>query len=147
MTYRLTYTHRAARDIAALDATVKQRVGKTLLRYQHDPLAYAEPLKQWSSALTGSASVTIVSCLILKGIRSLSCAWGTEEKSTDDRASLQSSDPGGVLPSPAAHRLSASRSDPSGLCRAEAFGNSLADSVSFRNSKRRTVSRLRVSID
>ena len=46
MTYRLTYTHRAASDIAALDATVKQRIGKTLLRYEHDPLKYAEPLKQ-----------------------------------------------------------------------------------------------------
>jgi hypothetical protein len=32
----------------------------------------------------------------------------------------------------AAVRFRASRSDPSGLCQAEAFGNSLADSVSFR---------------
>jgi mRNA interferase RelE/StbE len=43
--YRLTYTHRAIRDIRALDPALKQRIGKTLLRYEKDPLAYAEPLK------------------------------------------------------------------------------------------------------
>lgn len=46
MTYRLVYTHRAARDINALDPPVKQRIGKTLLRYEQDPLKYAEVLKQ-----------------------------------------------------------------------------------------------------
>jgi mRNA interferase RelE/StbE len=43
--YRLTYTHRAIRDIDALDPTTKGRIGKTLLRYEKDPLSYAEPLK------------------------------------------------------------------------------------------------------
>lgn len=46
MTYRLTYTHRAARDIDGLDPPIKRRIGKTLLRYEQDPLQYAEPLKQ-----------------------------------------------------------------------------------------------------
>ena len=46
MKYRLAYTHRAIRDIDALDTSVKQRVGKTLLRYGPDPLKHAEPLKQ-----------------------------------------------------------------------------------------------------
>ena len=46
MTYRLVYTHRAIKDLDALDATVKQRIGKTLQRYQENPLAHAEPLKQ-----------------------------------------------------------------------------------------------------
>ena len=45
MTYRLTYTHRAIKDIDALDPAIKQRIGKTLLRYEHAPLTYAEPLK------------------------------------------------------------------------------------------------------
>ncbi len=46
MKYRLIYTHRAIRDIDALDTSVKQRIGKTLLRYASDPLQHAEPLKQ-----------------------------------------------------------------------------------------------------
>jgi mRNA interferase RelE/StbE len=46
VTYRLVYTHRAARDIDALDPPAKQRIGKTLLRYEQDPLKYAEALKQ-----------------------------------------------------------------------------------------------------
>lgn len=46
MTYRLVYTHRAIRDIDALDQTVKQRIGKTLQRFEENPLAHAEPLKQ-----------------------------------------------------------------------------------------------------
>lgn len=46
MKYRLVYTHRAVRDIDALDASEKQRIGKTLLRYEPDPLKHAEPLKQ-----------------------------------------------------------------------------------------------------
>ncbi len=46
MKYRLVYTHRAIRDIDALDTSVKQRIGKTLLRYESDPLQHAEPLKQ-----------------------------------------------------------------------------------------------------
>ena len=46
MKYRLIYTHRAISDIDALDTGVKQRIGKTLLRYEPDPLKHAEPLKQ-----------------------------------------------------------------------------------------------------
>ena len=46
MKYRLVYTHRAIRDIDALDRSIKQRIGKTLVRYESDPLQRAEPLKQ-----------------------------------------------------------------------------------------------------
>ena len=46
MKYRLICTHRSIRDIDALDTSVKQRIGKTLLRYESDPLLHAEPLKQ-----------------------------------------------------------------------------------------------------
>lgn len=46
MTYRLVYTHRAIKDLDSLDASVKQRIGKTLQRYEQHPLSYAEPLKQ-----------------------------------------------------------------------------------------------------
>ena len=46
MKYQLVYTHRAIRDLDELGASVKQRIGKTLLRYEPDPLKYAEPLKQ-----------------------------------------------------------------------------------------------------
>jgi len=45
VTYRLTYTQRAIRDIDALDPAVKQRIGKALLRYEQAPLKYAEILK------------------------------------------------------------------------------------------------------
>lgn len=38
-----------------------------------------------------------------------------------------------------AARFRTSRSDPSGLCRAESFGNSLADSVSFRFPSRQSL--------
>jgi mRNA interferase RelE/StbE len=44
--YRLVYTQRAIRDIEALDASIKQRIGKTLLRFESDPLKHAERLKQ-----------------------------------------------------------------------------------------------------
>ena len=46
MKYRLIYTHRAIKGIDALEPTVKHRLGKTLLRYEQDPLRHAEPLKQ-----------------------------------------------------------------------------------------------------
>lgn len=46
MKYRLVYTQRAIRDLDELDASVKQRIGKTLLRYEPDPLQHAESLKQ-----------------------------------------------------------------------------------------------------
>lgn len=46
MKYRLVYTHRAIKDIDALDTTVRQRIGKSLQRYEQNPLPHAEPLKQ-----------------------------------------------------------------------------------------------------
>lgn len=46
MKYRLVYTHRAIKEIDTLDTSVKQRIGKTLQRYEQNPLAHAEPLKQ-----------------------------------------------------------------------------------------------------
>jgi len=46
VTYRLVYTHRSIKDIDGLDAAVKQRIGKTLKRFERNPLAHAEPLKQ-----------------------------------------------------------------------------------------------------
>jgi mRNA interferase RelE/StbE len=42
--YKLIYTHRAIKDIKALEANAKKRIGKTLLRYELDPLKYAEKL-------------------------------------------------------------------------------------------------------
>lgn len=45
MIYRLTYTQRAIRDIDKLDPSIKQRIGKTLLRYKENPLAHAESLR------------------------------------------------------------------------------------------------------
>jgi mRNA interferase RelE/StbE len=45
VTYRLVYTKRATRDIDALDPPIKRRIGRTLLRYEQDPLKYAETLK------------------------------------------------------------------------------------------------------
>jgi mRNA interferase RelE/StbE len=46
VSYRLTYTLRALRDIEGLDSQIKKRIGNTLLRYQKDPLRYAERLTQ-----------------------------------------------------------------------------------------------------
>ncbi len=42
MKYRLVHTYRAIRDIERLDAKIKRRIGKALLRYEEDPLKYAE---------------------------------------------------------------------------------------------------------
>jgi mRNA interferase RelE/StbE len=42
--YRLIYTQRAVKDIQKLDSSIKQRIGKTLLRYEEDPVKYAEKL-------------------------------------------------------------------------------------------------------
>jgi mRNA interferase RelE/StbE len=42
--YTLVYTHRAIKDIERLDPKIKRRIGKTLLRYEGDPLKYAERL-------------------------------------------------------------------------------------------------------
>lgn len=44
MKYELVYTARAVKDIKNLDENVKQRIGKTIIRYQEDPLEYAEKL-------------------------------------------------------------------------------------------------------
>lgn len=46
MSYRLVYTDRAAKDIQSLHPQVRERVRKTLLRYESDPLSYAERLTQ-----------------------------------------------------------------------------------------------------
>ena len=44
MSYRLVYTQRAVKDIERLDANVKKRIGRTLLRFKDNPLQYAETL-------------------------------------------------------------------------------------------------------
>ncbi len=42
--YNLVYTNLAVKDIKKLPPDIKKRIGKTLLRYQQDPLGYSEPL-------------------------------------------------------------------------------------------------------
>ena len=44
MKYQLVYTRRAVKDIQKLDEDSKQRIGKTLLRYEQNPYMYAERL-------------------------------------------------------------------------------------------------------
>lgn len=44
MSYRLVYTQKAVKDINSLDAGVKKRIGKTLLRFKENPLQYAESM-------------------------------------------------------------------------------------------------------
>ena len=44
MKYELVYTQRAEIDIEKLERKVKDRIGKTLLRYKEEPLRYAEKL-------------------------------------------------------------------------------------------------------
>lgn len=44
MTYRLVYTQRSRKDIEQLDPKIKSRIGKTLRRYEHNPLHYAKRL-------------------------------------------------------------------------------------------------------
>ncbi len=41
MKHSLVYTERAVRDINDLDIKIKERIGKTLLRFSNDPLRYA----------------------------------------------------------------------------------------------------------
>ena len=48
MKYRLTYTERAIKDIRKLELKIKERIGKTLLRYAGDPLKHAEKLTESS---------------------------------------------------------------------------------------------------
>ena len=45
MKYNLVYTNRADKDIQKLSPEVKKRIGKTLLRYKHDPHKYSETLR------------------------------------------------------------------------------------------------------
>jgi len=42
--YRLLYTRKAVRDIERLGPETKERIGRTLPRYEKDPLRYAEKL-------------------------------------------------------------------------------------------------------
>jgi len=42
--YELIYTQRAERDIKKLDFKIKDRIGKTLLRFKEEPLRFAEKL-------------------------------------------------------------------------------------------------------
>ena len=44
MKYELAYPRRAERDIKKLDESIKKKLAKILLRYQDDPLRYAEKL-------------------------------------------------------------------------------------------------------
>jgi len=44
MKYQLAYTRRAVKDIQKLDADNKERIGKTLLRYEQNPLTHGERL-------------------------------------------------------------------------------------------------------
>jgi mRNA interferase RelE/StbE len=44
MKYELVYTRRAIKDIDKLDAAIKERLGKALLRYKENPLIHAETL-------------------------------------------------------------------------------------------------------
>ena len=44
MKYQLVYTRRAVKDIQKLDADSKERIGKTLLRYEQNPMMHAEKL-------------------------------------------------------------------------------------------------------
>lgn len=46
MKYRLTYTEGAIKDIRKLELKIKERIGKTLLRYAGDPLKHAEKLTE-----------------------------------------------------------------------------------------------------
>ncbi|MDQ7838492.1 MAG: type II toxin-antitoxin system RelE/ParE family toxin [Thermodesulfobacteriota bacterium] len=46
MKYRLLYTSRAVKDVERLETQIRQRIGKTLLRYAEDPLKYATNLTE-----------------------------------------------------------------------------------------------------
>jgi mRNA interferase RelE/StbE len=48
MSYRLVYTPRAIKDIQKLEQRVKSRIGKTLLRFEADPLGHAKALTNTS---------------------------------------------------------------------------------------------------
>ena len=42
--FNLVYTQRAIRDVRKLEAGIKLRIGKALLRFQKDPMKYAEKI-------------------------------------------------------------------------------------------------------
>jgi len=44
LNYELVFTRRAEKDIKTLDEITKKRIGKALLKYNKDPLKYAERL-------------------------------------------------------------------------------------------------------
>ena len=44
MKYELVYTRKAERGIEKLEPNVKDRIGKTILRYSEEPLKFAEKL-------------------------------------------------------------------------------------------------------
>ena len=44
MKYALLYTRRALKDIQSLEAKVKNRIAKTLLKYSENPLDHAQKL-------------------------------------------------------------------------------------------------------
>ncbi|MBW2610406.1 MAG: type II toxin-antitoxin system RelE/ParE family toxin [Deltaproteobacteria bacterium] len=44
MKFNLAYTQRAIRDVRKLEPPIKLRIGKALLRFQEDPMKYAEKI-------------------------------------------------------------------------------------------------------
>lgn len=44
MSYNLVYTHQAAKDIQKIEATVRKRIGRTLLRYKEDPIKHSRKM-------------------------------------------------------------------------------------------------------
>jgi mRNA-degrading endonuclease RelE of RelBE toxin-antitoxin system len=50
MKFSLVYTKRAIRDVRKLEAPTKRRIGKALLRFEADPLKYAEKITDPNSA-------------------------------------------------------------------------------------------------
>jgi mRNA interferase RelE/StbE len=44
MKFNLVYTQRAIRDVRKLETPTKRRIGKALLRFEEDPLKYAEKI-------------------------------------------------------------------------------------------------------
>lgn len=48
MSYNLIYTKRAVRDIQRLDSQVKDRIGKSLLKYKENPNKYAKKMLNFS---------------------------------------------------------------------------------------------------
>ena len=44
MSYSLIYTQRAIKDIRKLDADVRRRIGRTLKKYEEDPIRFASKI-------------------------------------------------------------------------------------------------------